>query len=126
MNIGRQYRYEWHDLMVGLTGPVVGRLERSYRKAWAHAGPLGDFSYAWVMLFEPAAPGRNRMPDGIDIRPLRTATFQAEIYHAQLEAINRAKSYIYIENAYFDDNTMLRALIQARRRGVDVRVIFPA
>ncbi|MGD0410697.1 MAG: phosphatidylserine/phosphatidylglycerophosphate/cardiolipin synthase family protein [Verrucomicrobiota bacterium] len=126
MNIGRQYRYEWHDLMVGLTGPVVGRLEKSYRKAWAHAGPLGDFSYAWVMLFEPAAPGRNRMPDGIDIRPLRTATFQAEIYHAQLEAINRAKSYIYIENAYFDDNTMLRALIQARRRGVDVRVIFPA
>ena len=66
------------------------------------------------------------MPDGIDIRPLRTATFQADIYHAQLEAINRAKSYIYIENAYFDDNTILRALIQARRRGVDVRVIFPA
>ncbi len=31
------------------------------------------------------------MPDGIDIRPLRTATFQADIYHAQLEAINRAR-----------------------------------
>jgi len=126
MNIGRQYRYEWHDLMVGLTGPVVGRLEKAYRKAWAHAGPLGDFAYAWVSLFEPAASRKDEMPGGIDIRPLRTATFKAEIYHAQLEAINRAKSYIYIENAYFDDNTILRALIQARRRGVDVRVIFPA
>ncbi|HKI68901.1 MAG TPA: phospholipase D-like domain-containing protein, partial [Verrucomicrobiae bacterium] len=28
MNIGRQYRYEWHDMMVGLTGPIVGRLEK--------------------------------------------------------------------------------------------------
>ena len=126
MNIGRQYRYDWHDLMAGLTGPVVGRLEKDYREAWAHAGPLGDFSYAWISLFAPAVPRKNKMPDGIDMRPLRTATFKADIYHAQLAAINRAKSYIYIENAYFDDNTILRALVQARRRGVDVRVIFPA
>ena len=27
---------------------------------------------------------------------------------------------------YFDDETSLRALIRARRRGVDVRVVFPA
>ena len=126
MNIGRQYRYQWHDLMVGLTGPVVGRLEKDYREAWAHAGPLGDFAYGWISLFQRAVPRKNKIADGIDIRPLRTATFQADIYHAQLEAINRAKSYIYIENAYFDDNSILRALIQARRRGVDVRVIFPA
>jgi cardiolipin synthase len=126
MNIGREYRYEWHDMMVGLTGPVVGRLEKAYDKAWVHAGLLGDFAYAWVSLFEPAAPRNDRMPGGIDIRPLRTATFKSEIYLAQMEAIHHAKSYIYIENAYFDDNTILRALIQARRRGVDVRVIFPA
>jgi cardiolipin synthase len=126
MNIGRQYRYEWHDLMAGLTGPVVGRLEKDYREAWAHAGPLGDFAYAWVSLFQPAAGRKTKMPDAIDIRPLRTATFRADIYRAQLEAINRAQSYIYIENAYFDDNSILRALIQARRRGVDVRVVFPA
>jgi cardiolipin synthase len=126
MNIGRQYRYEWHDLMAGLTGPVVGRLEKDYREAWAHAGPLGDFAYALVSSFEAAVPIKNKMPGAIDIRPLRTATFRSDIYHAQLEAINRARSYIYIENAYFDDNNILRALIQARRRGVDVRVIFPA
>jgi cardiolipin synthase len=126
MNIGSQYRYQWHDLMAGLTGPVVGRLEKDYREAWAHAGPLGDFAYAWISLFPAAASRRNKIPDGIDIRPLRTATFKSDIYRAQLEAINRARSYIYIENAYFDDNTILRALIQARRRGVDVRVIFPS
>ena len=36
------------------------------------------------------------------------------------------RSYIYIENAYFNDDTILRELILARQRGVDVRVILPA
>ena len=126
MNIGREYRYDWHDLMVGLTGPVVGRLEKGYRKAWAHAGPLGDFAYAWVSLFDRAETRKNAIADGIDVRPLRTATGKVEIYRAQLEAIGRARSYIYIENAYFGDDMILRALIRARQRGVDVRVIVPA
>ena len=46
-------------------------------------------------------------------------------YRAQFAAIERARRYIYIENAYFDDDSILRALIRARQRGVDVRVVFP-
>jgi cardiolipin synthase len=126
MNIGRNYRYDWHDMMVRLTGPVVGHLERDYRLAWAHAGPLGDFAYAWGWLFDHASPRKNPVTDAIDLRPLRTATGRMEIYLAQSEAIERARSYIYIETPYFDDETSLRALVRARRRGVDVRVIFPS
>jgi cardiolipin synthase len=125
MNIGREYRYEWHDMMVGVTGPIVGRLEKDFRKAWAHAGPFGDLAYAWVSTVGRISLKRTGMTNGIDIRPLRTATGKVEIYRAQLEAIQQAKRYIYIENAYFDDDTSLRALIQARRRGVDVRVVLP-
>jgi cardiolipin synthase len=126
MNIGSVYRYEWHDLMLGLTGPIVGRLDKDYRKAWAFAGPLGDFAYAWASLFDREQLRRNVIADGIDIRPLRTATGKMQIYRAQLAAIRRAQSYIYIENAYFNDDTILRELILARQRGVDVRVILPA
>jgi cardiolipin synthase len=126
MNIGREYRYDWHDMMVGLTGPVVGRLEKDYRKAWAHAGPLGDFAYGWVSLFDREGPRKNEANGAIDIRPLRTATGRLEIFRAQLAAIERSKRYIYIENAYFDDAMVLGALLRARQRGVDVRVIFPA
>jgi cardiolipin synthase len=125
MNIGREYRYEWHDMMVGLTGPIVGRLEKDFRKAWAHAGPFGDLAYAWVSTLGRMSPKKIGITNGIAIRPLRTATGKVEIYRAQLEAIQQAKRYIYIENAYFDDDTTLRALIQARRRGVDVRVVMP-
>jgi cardiolipin synthase A/B len=126
MNIGWNYRYEWHDLMVRLTGPVVGRLEKDYEEAWAHAGLLGDFAYGWVKLFGRTHPRKNEIEDGIEIRPLRTATWHMEIYRAQLEAIRQAKGYIYIENAYFSDDGILRELIRARQRGVDVRVVLPA
>jgi cardiolipin synthase A/B len=126
MNIGWLYRYQWHDLMVGLTGPVVGRLEKDYRKAWAFSGPFGDFGYAWATVFDREHLRRNVAPGDIDIRVLRTATGKLQIYHAQLAAIRRAKRYIYIENAYFNDDSILRALIAARQRGVDVRVILPA
>jgi cardiolipin synthase len=126
MNIGRDYRYDWHDMMVRVTGPVVGRLEKDYRLAWAHAGLLGDFAYAWTWLSERPSPRKNAVTNAIDLRPLRTATGKLEIYRAQYEAIENANSYIYIETPYFDDESSLRALIRARRRGVDVRVVFPA
>jgi cardiolipin synthase A/B len=126
MNIGRNYRYDWHDMMVRLTGPIVGHLEKDYRLAWAHAGPLGDFAYAWIWLFDHPLPRKNAITNAIDLRPLRTATGKTEIYRAQLEAIERARRSIYIETPYFDDESSLRALIRARQRGVDVRVVFPA
>jgi cardiolipin synthase len=126
MNIGREYRYEWHDMMVGLTGPIVGWLEKDYREAWAHAGLFGDFGYAWVALFGGFPAQKLAVTNAIDIRPLRTATAKTEIFRAQLAAIASARSRIYIENAYFNDGLILRALIDARRRGVDVRVIFPS
>lgn len=125
MNIGWLYRYQWHDLMVGLTGPVVGQLEKDYEKAWALAGPFGDFAYVWAAIFDRKHLRRNPVPNSIDVRVLHTATGEMQIFHAQLAAIRRAKRYIYIENAYFNDNTILRALIEARQRGVDVRVIMP-
>ena len=59
------------------------------------------------------------------MRVLFTRAGNAEIFRAQREAIRNARHYIYIENAYFTDDTMLYELARARRRGVDVRVILP-
>jgi cardiolipin synthase len=127
MNIGREYRYDWHDFMTEVEGPVVGRLNKDFHKAWAHAGPTGDFGFAWVSAFKKAKVKYDEdRDDYIDIRLLYTKTGKPEIYTAQIAAIREAQSYIYIQNAYFADNAILDELIKARARGVDVRVILPS
>ncbi|NIO17260.1 MAG: hypothetical protein GTN70_09755 [Deltaproteobacteria bacterium] len=127
MNIGREYRFDWHDMMVELEGPVVGRLSKDFFRAWAHQGPAGDLGYAWASLFRTESyRGKEHRDDYIDIRPLYTKTGDEEIYRAHIAAIREARRYIYIENPYFTDDTMLNELIKARRRGVDVRVILPS
>jgi cardiolipin synthase len=121
MNIGREYRYDWHDMMIEVRGPVVDRINREFDIAWGRAGIFGDFSY----LFNWKTGSLNSDLPGYPVRLLYTKPGQDEIYKLQREAILRSQRYIYIENAYFTDDTLLRALIVARRRGVDVRVIIP-
>jgi phosphatidylserine/phosphatidylglycerophosphate/cardiolipin synthase-like enzyme len=121
MNIGREYRYDWHDLMVEVTGPVVDEINREFKSAWAGAGFFGDF--ARLLSRDPAPV--NRDAGGYPLRLIYTGPGQKEIYELQRDAIRRSRSYIYIENAYFTDDELLRELIVARQRGVDVRVIIP-
>jgi cardiolipin synthase len=122
MNIAREYRYDWHDLMTELRGPIVDVLQYEFEKAWAHAGLFGDLGYAAVRL----GPEPDNADDiGYPVRALFTRADDHEIFRAQREAIRNARKYIYVENAYFTDDAMLYELARARRRGVDVRVIMP-
>ncbi len=122
MNIAREYRYDWHDLMMEVHGPVVNILQDEFNKAWVHAGFFGDYGYVAQRMM----PTPNDAEDlGYPIRVLFTRVDDPEIFRAQREAIRDAKRYIYVENAYFTDDAMLYELVKARRRGVDVRVIMP-
>ncbi len=125
MNIGREYRYDWHDLMVGVTGPIVSRLAKDFHLAWEHAGWFGDLGYAYVKVFDQEDRPRQPLTGGIELRPLYTTTGKMEVYRAQIEAIRRARRYIFVENAYLLDDRIVRELVAARERGVDVRVILP-
>jgi len=122
MNIGREYRYEWHDLMVEVSGPIVDLLQRDLDIAWSKAGWLGDLAMTYRAL---STPNPRAEDVGDPVRVLVTRDHDSQIYRAQLAAIRRAQSYIYIENSYFSDDTILYELAKARRRGVDVRVILP-
>ena len=122
MNIAREYRYDWHDLMIEMRGPVVDELQHEFDKAWAHAGLLGDLAFARAAM--------RRKPNfadevGYPVRTLFTRTESAEIFRVQRKAIQRAQQYVYVQNPYFTDDVMLYELTKARKRGVDVRVIIP-
>ena len=123
MNIGREYRYEWHDLMMEVRGPIVDQLQFDMDKAWARAGVFGDVANFFEFL---SGMNRRASEEGYPVRALYTRNFDSQIHRAQLEAIRRARAYILIENSYFSDDATLFELARARRRGVDVRVILPA
>ena len=126
MNIGEEYRYTWHDMMVALEGPVVGKLVKNFYENWSYCGWGGDFAAAYRKLFSKKMREVNREePDMVDVRLMYTRPNDSEIFNAQREAIRRSKKRIYIQNAYFSDDRIVKELIAARSRGVDVRVILP-
>jgi cardiolipin synthase len=124
MNIGREYRWEWHDLMVELTGPVVEAIDYEFDKAWAHATIAGDVVYpAFRATARP--DGRPARAADYPIRLLATRPTESQILWAQVDAIRRAKRYAWVENAYFASTRIMYELAKARHRGVDVRVVMP-
>ncbi len=122
MNIGREYRYEWHDLMIEAEGPVVNDILNDFESAWASESFMGGIR----SFFRKDKPGAHTdSSDHYPVRVLYTKPGKSQILHAQVEAIRRAKREILLENAYLTSDTIIYELAKARRRGVDVRVIMP-
>ena len=123
MNLGREYRYEWHDMMVEVRGEIVPSLETDFARAWAHESWLGDAAYLGALLkphAESSASGGT-----MKLRLLPTKTGWKPFSAAVFGALRHAKNHIYIENPYLFDKRVTAALVHARRRGVDVRVVLP-
>jgi cardiolipin synthase A/B len=126
MNLGREYRYEWHDLMVEMRGPVVASLEDEFRREWAHEGLWGDLGYFAELTRGPRTKEPSRPEDHwIKLRLLPTKTAWKPFSAAVQGAIAKSKSYIYLENPYLFDKRVIVGLVRARNRGVDVRVVLP-
>ncbi|HTL57996.1 MAG TPA: phosphatidylserine/phosphatidylglycerophosphate/cardiolipin synthase family protein [Candidatus Limnocylindrales bacterium] len=126
MNLGREYRYEWHDMMVEVSGPVVASLETEFRHAWAHAGALGDFAYFANLFKSPEkAIACSSTNQTIPLRLLPTKTAWKPFASAVFGALRRAQNHIYVENPYLFDKRIIQELVRARERGVEVRVVLP-
>jgi phosphatidylserine/phosphatidylglycerophosphate/cardiolipin synthase-like enzyme len=110
--------------MVEVDGPVATQLARDFDLAWSQATIGGDLARVAHAL-EPAPEAAPVPPGAVEMRALYTRTGAPEILLAQLAAIRRAQSYIYVEQPYVSDDEIIAALVDARRRGVDVRVVLP-
>lgn len=122
MNIGREYRYEWHDLMVETRGPVVDELIRDFENTRAQAGLLGDLQ---ATVQRSGHPIREPTEDDYPLRLIYTKVGSSQILRSQITAMRRVQNRIWIQNAYLTSDAVLHELVKARRRGVDVRVVMP-
>lgn len=118
-NIGARYATEWRDTHVRIEGPSVWDLENAFIDFWnIHCGrDLPRLADVGTRSWETRIRVHRNMPSLL-IFPIRGM---------YLEAIDRASQHIYITQAYFiPDRSILRALLAAARRGVDVRILLPA
>lgn len=110
----------WHDTDVQIEGPAVAELQRLFLDTWRKQnGPeLSERNYFPVLEEE-----------GNDIVQILAST-RGELnrlsFIMYISAMGRARSSIHLTVAYFaPDEQMRNALVDAAKRGVDVRIIFP-
>ena len=116
-NIGSMYARQWRDTHVRAIGPAVWGLRNSISRKWNTAHAPEDH-IPWI----PADDWNQEVHAASNI-PLQLVYPIRGLY---LTAIERARDHIYVNTPYFvPDQQILSALLDASRRGVDVRVMLP-
>ncbi|MBC3919988.1 cardiolipin synthase [Undibacterium sp. CY18W] len=109
----------WRDTHIKIEGPAVAAIQWVFLDTWTNAGdaPLPEKSY-----FPPLQNRGNKMVRVLASEPEGNPA----IYKAYMLAIQEASTSIHITSAYFvPDAQILKALIAAAKRGVDVKIIMP-
>jgi cardiolipin synthase A/B len=122
-NRGKKNKKEspWRDTDIQIDGPVVADFQKLYLETWQKqkGAPLPPKNYF------PAVPTQGKEI----VRAVGSTPDEpySAIYLTLIAAITNAQKQVYITNAYFvPDPQLMDALIEAARRGVDVRLILPS
>ena len=106
--------------MVRATGPVSAQMQAIFSEDWTYTtGEIlsGDKFYPEI------APAGKVPAQAIKVTRGDSSSLAKMLYFM---AIQSAQKSIYIQNAYFvPDRQIRQALIQAAKRGVDVRIMVP-
>jgi cardiolipin synthase A/B len=111
----------WRDTDIQVEGPVVGEFQKLFIQTWdkQHGQPLAQKNY-----FPAVAPQGKEIIRAIGSTPDDPYSL---IYLTLISAITNAEQQVYITTAYFvPDPQLLKALLDAAGRGVDVRLILPS
>ncbi|EFQ82417.1 phospholipase D domain protein [Aeromicrobium marinum DSM 15272] len=116
-NIGDLYATDWRDTHLRVTGPAVWDLDNAFVDFWnLRGGSLRRLHQIGTASWDPHVRAHRNTPGQL-MYPIRGM---------YLEAIDRAQHHIYITAAYFiPDHDILQGLLDAARRGVDVRILMP-
>lgn len=130
MNMAREYfalipgLRTWADAGARIEGPLVAQLVEAFETSWREGRLDQD---------EPPPlpnPARDEPPDatgtGRAIAVFNGGLGRAEVHRRYLHAIRSARHRVWLAHSYFlPTRSLQRALCQAVRRGVDVRVLVP-
>jgi cardiolipin synthase len=115
---------QFHDVMARLEGPVVAQLQAAFLLSWHfQGGPLPATGPELDRFFPELPP-----TTGADVEILMNDPGDSwlPIAPAFRAAVATAQRRLYVVNPYLADRDILRGIVAAGRRGVEVRVIVPA
>lgn len=121
MNIGDEYAHTWHDLMASVEGESVQEFQQEFAVNWAKAGGQALVNMPKI----PAGMQFGNSATRVTVTSPNEAGKEKDTKNALLSAVNSALHHIYLVNPYFSDPDLIQALIQAAKRGVEVRVELP-
>jgi cardiolipin synthase A/B len=111
----------WRDTDIQIEGPVVADFDKLFVQTWAKqkGKPLAQRDGQAAI-----SPQGKDMVRAVGSTPDDAFSL---IYLTLISAITNAEKQVYITNAYFvPDPQLVKALVDAARRGVDVRLILPS
>jgi cardiolipin synthase len=112
----------WREMSVRFTGPAVAGIQAAFVSSWAEA--TGDLVPDEDLLPSGASEGSGPMEAGVLASRPGLGTTTAQRFLAL--TIAGARESLYVTNAYFVPSAPLRLLlVEAARRGVDVRILLP-
>ena len=111
----------WRDTHIQIDGPVVAEFQKLFIETWTkqNGKTLAKRDY-----FPAISPQGKEIVRAIGSTPDDPYSL---IYVTLISAITNAEKQVYIANAYFvPDPQLVKALLEAAGRGVDVRLILPS
>lgn len=111
----------WRDTHLQIEGPVVGELQKLFMGTWEkqRGRPLAAKEYFPVL--------KEKGKDIVRAIGSTPDDPYSLIYLTLISAIGNAERQVYLTQAYFvPDPQLLESLIDAARRGVDVKLILPS
>jgi cardiolipin synthase len=112
---------EWRDTQVRVTGPAVDQMQSIFAEDWTYT--TGE-----ILAGEKFYPRRDGPEGKVEAQAIKVSRGDASSVAKMLYyvAIKSAAKSIYIQNAYFLPDRQVRdALVEAVKRGVEVKVMVP-
>ena len=110
----------WRDTHVRVEGPIVAQLQRLFMRHW---GKHSSIALRGTHYFPPlAAVGNQR----VALAACDAGRRRNPFYRALLSALDAAQHRIFLTTAYLvPTRRLMRSLIRARKRGVEVHLLLP-
>ena len=117
---GEAPRPGWRDTHVRVEGPIVAQLQRLFMRHWSKHSSI---ALRGTHYFPPLAPVGNQR---VALAACDAGRRRNPFYRALLSALDASQHRIFLTTAYLvPTRRLMRSLLRAARRGVDVHLLLP-